>query len=177
MMRRAICRGASGSGLGVTISTNSSPPRRATVSMSRTTLLSRCATTLSSSSPARCPSESFTSLKRSRSSKMTANVWPCRSASTMDWLMRSSIKTRFGSPVRASWVAKCRNCLLAVSRPCVRALTTCSSVSTSRRTMRSFCHLRVSAFAHCRTSMASNGFLTTNSLSELFRRATTSVQS
>jgi len=48
----------------VPIRTNSSPPKRATVSAVRTTVNSRRATSWSSSSPARCPKESLMSLKR-----------------------------------------------------------------------------------------------------------------
>ncbi len=51
---------------------NSSPPVRATVSMSRTTEHRRRATWSSTTSPARCPSESLISLNRSRSTTSAA---------------------------------------------------------------------------------------------------------
>src|SRR5690349_23191410 len=51
--------------------TNSSPPRRAVVSTERTAFFRRCATSRSSSSPARWPSESFMILNRSRSMTST----------------------------------------------------------------------------------------------------------
>ena len=49
---------------------NSSPPSRATVSVSRTTSLSRRATSTSKASPRGCPRVSLTSLKRSMSSRI-----------------------------------------------------------------------------------------------------------
>ncbi len=52
-----------------TMTTNSSPPRRATRSFSRTASRRRCAIALSSSSPALWPSVSLIVLKRSRSMK------------------------------------------------------------------------------------------------------------
>ena len=51
---------------------NSSPPRRATESPSRTQPTSRSATVFSSSSPAACPKRSLTDLKPSRSRNSTA---------------------------------------------------------------------------------------------------------
>ena len=51
--------------------TNSSPPRRATVSVSRTALWMRIDASMSSWSPTVCPSVSFTDLKRSRSTNST----------------------------------------------------------------------------------------------------------
>ena len=53
-------------------SVNSSPPRRATVSSGRSAASSRCATAISSWSPTWWPSESLTTLKRSRSRNSTA---------------------------------------------------------------------------------------------------------
>ena len=85
----------------------------------------------------------------------------------MAWSSRSSSSTRLGRPVSASCVARCRSWSLAASSPMVRTrdhvferlrpggARTCSS-----------CHLRVSALAHCRTSMGSKGFFRTSSLSE-----------
>ena len=59
---------------------NSSPPRRATVSLSRTQPRSRGATSFSSRSPIAWPSVSLISLKRSRSRNSTASSVRPRSA-------------------------------------------------------------------------------------------------
>ena len=92
---------------------NSSPPRRATVSPGRRADSSRRATAISSRSPTWWPSESLTSLKRSRSRNSTAaqvagwRRWPRRIA----WSRRSRNSTRLGSPVRSSCSASCwRRC-------------------------------------------------------------------
>ena len=60
--------------------TNSSPPKRATVSAARTSACSRRPRPSSSSSPAAWPRLSFTTLKRSRSRKSTATLQSARSA-------------------------------------------------------------------------------------------------
>ena len=54
--------------------TNSSPPKRATMSWARTALRSRAAAVRRSASPASWPRTSFTSLKRSRSMNISATV-------------------------------------------------------------------------------------------------------
>ncbi len=56
------------------ITTNSSPPRRATTSLERRQALKRTLISWSSLSPASCPSVSFTNLKRSRSMNITAKL-------------------------------------------------------------------------------------------------------
>ena len=85
-------------------STNSSPPKRATVSAGPTHASSRAATIRSSSSPFRWPSESVTSLKRSRSRNTTANgrgapSSPVRAAA---WASRVPNRVRLGRSVSAS---------------------------------------------------------------------------
>ena len=55
------------------MTTNSSPPSRATTSLARKAPRSRSAISTSSMSPASCPSESLMTLNRSRSMNSTAN--------------------------------------------------------------------------------------------------------
>ena len=87
------------------ITTNSSPPRRPSASVSRTTPSSLSATARSSSSPAPWLSVSLTLLKLSISMNSAATgVW-WRRARTSICSVRSRINVRFGSPVNASWVA------------------------------------------------------------------------
>ena len=78
---------------------NSSPPRRATVSVGRTTTSIRRATSMSTSSPVACPWRSFTDLKWSRSTKSAATGSPVRELRPRAWLRRSRRSTRLGSPV------------------------------------------------------------------------------
>ncbi len=88
-----------------TNTTNSSPPRRPMESDSRRALRKREATCRSTSSPTRCPSESFTSLNRSRSMNNTAPSPPLPVPLFCTCSIRSSIRVRLGKPVRASRVA------------------------------------------------------------------------
>jgi hypothetical protein len=62
------------------ITTNSSPDRRATVSVSRSDERRRAATVIRSTSPALWPMLSLTNLKRSRSISITHTGWPLRVA-------------------------------------------------------------------------------------------------
>ena len=55
---------------------NSSPPWRAATSVERIVALRRWATSISRRSPARCPSESLTTLKLSMSRKRTRDLCP-----------------------------------------------------------------------------------------------------
>ena len=71
-MRAATAVASRASAMSSSRTVNSSPPSRATVSPGRSALPIRAATACSSSSPAWWPSESLTSLKRSRSRKSTA---------------------------------------------------------------------------------------------------------
>jgi hypothetical protein len=59
---------------------NSSPPRRAAVSLARRQLRSRAPTSLKTASPREWPSESLMSLNSSRSMKSTASPPPSRDA-------------------------------------------------------------------------------------------------
>ncbi len=82
---------------------NSSPPSRATVSPARRQLSSRRAICTSSSSPARWPRLSFTSLKRSRSRKSTAKCAASRPLARAKATSRRSLKSaRLGRPVNGS---------------------------------------------------------------------------
>ncbi|MNT52619.1 hypothetical protein D3C72_1896520 [compost metagenome] len=86
---------------------NSSPPRRATVSISRTRDRRRLATWISNWSPALWPRLSLTTLKRSMSMKASVKRLWLRAARAMAWLMRSLSRLRLGRPVRLSWLAWC----------------------------------------------------------------------
>ena len=70
-MRSATMRAPATSDRSAQTTANSSPPRRATVSVGRTALRRRWATDVSSWSPASWPSSSLTDLKRSTSMKST----------------------------------------------------------------------------------------------------------
>ena len=88
-----------------TSTTNSSPPRRPSVSTSRTTACRRVATPFSSSSPVAWPSVSLIVLKLSRSMKRAATDVPWRVERASICSTRSTIRVRFGSSVSGSWVA------------------------------------------------------------------------
>ncbi len=110
-LRRLLTSGAS--------TTNSSPPIRATVSMGRRAATSLSATRRSTASPAACPSESFTHLNRSRSTKSTAVHRPERFAWDRACSIRSTRRARFGRPVSGSCVA----CVMRAScAPCSSAI-------------------------------------------------------
>ncbi len=85
-----------------TSTTNSSPPRRPIVSLSRRTSPIRPATRRSSSSPTGWPKVSLTPLKPSRSMNIAEASTPRRRAWTSICSARSMISARFGSPVSAS---------------------------------------------------------------------------
>ena len=88
---------------------NSSPPRRAIVSQLRSRSDIRRAISRSSASPYSWPRASLTSLNWSRSTIRSPTGAPVRSASMRARVRRSCSRARFGSPVRASWVAWWRN--------------------------------------------------------------------
>ena len=95
---------------------NSSPPRRATRSIWRVTACSRCATCCSSRSPAWCPRESLTSLKRSRSRYSTAKECAPRCEAANAWRKRSVKVMRLATPVSASVRASCAmRCLVLLA--------------------------------------------------------------
>ena len=124
-MRAAIVCASSGSSGSSTRTANSSPPRRATVSELRTQPSSRLATWRSSSSPAACPSESFTVLKSSRSTNRTAMPRPWRRVRATAWRTRSSNSERLGSAVSGSWKAWWRSWSSRLVRsPTSRTVTT-----------------------------------------------------
>ncbi|MNC67162.1 hypothetical protein D3C75_1176330 [compost metagenome] len=79
--------------------TNSSPPSRATVSLSRMQPERRSATCRSNMSPRSCPSVSFSALKLSRSMRMTAPVCRLRELAASTCCKRSSMSRRLASPV------------------------------------------------------------------------------
>jgi hypothetical protein len=106
-IRSATTSGPASSDGPSTRTTNSSPPRRPTVSLSRITVLSRVLTARSSSSPAACPKVSLTALKSSRSRNSTATGLFCRRARASACSSRSMMSARFGSPVSVSWNASC----------------------------------------------------------------------
>ncbi len=81
---------------------NSSPPSLATVSLSRTALEMRAATSLSSSSPVACPKRSFTPLKPSTSRNISATIPQLRLARTRAFSRRSANSVRLIRPVSGS---------------------------------------------------------------------------
>ncbi len=108
--RSATRSGPAASERSSAITTNSSPPRRPSVSVARTTPSSLAATAFSSSSPAPWPSVSLMDLKLSRSTNSAATgVWSRRERASI-CSMRSRISVRLGSPVSGSWVARNASC-------------------------------------------------------------------
>ncbi|MNQ86723.1 hypothetical protein D3C85_1019230 [compost metagenome] len=87
----------------VSSTTNSSPPRRATVSSNRTLASRRAVTIFSTASPRGWPRESLMCLKWSRSRKSRAPriSWRCRRA--ICWVRRSVSRARLGRLVSGSW--------------------------------------------------------------------------
>ena len=73
-MRLASADAWSSDVTGCCSTTNSSPPKRAMTSLSRTILRNRSATAISSMSPRECPSVSLTCLNWSRSMKWIAHI-------------------------------------------------------------------------------------------------------
>ena len=112
---------------------NSSPPRRAAVSSARSSVRSRPASAISSSSPCAWPSRSLTSLKSSTSTNSTATSLP--GASSGRARGRAARGTARGSPrpVSGSWSARCT--ASAWLRALVSASDACSA--NARRTSRS----------------------------------------
>ena len=80
--------------------TNSSPPTRASVSLSRSVLRRRAAARRSTASPTGWPRPSLTFLKPSRPMVATAKPWPERRACAITMRMRSDSSRRLGSSVR-----------------------------------------------------------------------------
>ena len=84
---------------------NSSPPNRATVSIGRSSVLSRSPSAASRRSPTAWPRVSLISLKLSKSRNMTASWVPERRARSSATPSRSRNSARLGSPVSWSWSA------------------------------------------------------------------------
>ena len=119
-----------------TMTPNSSPPSRATRASSTapSAVRRRLDTVVRRVSPASCPSESLTTLNRSRSTNRTPNGSPSARAASI----RSRNRARLGSPVRTSWEAWCRS-RADISRRSVTSRETAriprSSPASSRRTL------------------------------------------
>ena len=116
--------------------TNSSPPTRATVSISRTIASNRRASDFSTRSPARCPRTSFTSLKPSRSIAISVNGSPERRERRNACSMRSSRSTRFGRPVSGSrsaseWALSSRQLRTTPAAAATNAQTTSAAATWS----------------------------------------------
>ena len=88
--------------------TNSSPPRRLTVSCPRTDCVSRAATERNSPSPMWWPKVSLMLLKRSRSMNSTATCAFTARACASAACKRCSHSERLGSSVSTSWCARKR---------------------------------------------------------------------
>ncbi len=129
-MRSAAVRASMCRSMSPMTTTNSSPPRRATVSPGRTVRSSRRATSRSRSSPAPWPSESLTTLKRSRSRNSTPTERWWRDARCRASWRRSSNRARLGRPVSSSWKARSSSCAATSTRSVTsRALTTMPSTA------------------------------------------------
>jgi hypothetical protein len=96
--------------------TISSPPNRLAVSSDPIQPLMRRAISDSTSSPLPWPSESFTSLKLSRSTNNTAILEPSAASRASSSSSRSSSNLRVGSPVSGSCAAVCINCAITLRR-------------------------------------------------------------
>ena len=107
--RSAIWTTSERSGMPCSRTANSSPPRRAAVSMPRRVARRRSATPTSSSSPAAWPSVSLMALKSSRSTNATDTISSCRAARCSACSMRSRNSARFGRPVSGSCSARSRS--------------------------------------------------------------------
>src|SRR2546421_267786 len=107
-MRSTTVLTASGDASGRT-SANSSPPIRNASSERRSASTRIRPSTRSTSSPARCPCESFSSLKRSRSQRTRPKGSPERSAREASASRRSMKTRRFRRRVSGSWSARKRS--------------------------------------------------------------------
>ena len=94
------------------IKTNSSPPRRDSVSDSRMLLLMRSDARIKSASPISCPKVSLIFLKKSISNIKIAVFLLARVDAAKDLLARISNNFRFGAPVNASCRAMNSNFIL-----------------------------------------------------------------
>ena len=112
------------SGVSRSSTANSSPPRRAAMSLERSTEPRRSPTATSSASPAACPRLSLTSLKSSRSTNRTIGTNPLGSRASRREATTCVNSDRLASPVSGS----CRAwwCSSSLSRP------SCSSDCSNR---------------------------------------------
>ena len=88
--------------ISVNNTTNSSPPKRATVSSFRKTFLKRCATSCNKASPTECPKESLMFLKRSKSIYINAVKCFWRLLTAMSCSNLSINNIRLGKVVKPS---------------------------------------------------------------------------
>ena len=96
---------------------NSSPPRRATMSLGRTCCTMRRETATRNSSPTLWPRLSLMSLKRSKSRNITANARAGSARARCDALLERLVEAApVGSPVRLSWKAMCCSSASALRR-------------------------------------------------------------
>ena len=98
---------------------NSSPPKRAAVSVARMLVARRSATSRRTSSPAAWPRLSLIVLKSSRSRKMTAMPCCSRRLRATAWRTRSTNRARLARLVTGSWKAWWASC----SSKALRSLT------------------------------------------------------
>ena len=108
--RSAVSAASWTSSMSSSRSANSSPPKRAAVSLARTLVARRFATSASTSSPAAWPRLSLIVLKSSRSRKTTAIPRCSRRLRAIAWRTRSANRARLASPVTGSWKAWCVSC-------------------------------------------------------------------
>ena len=104
---------------------NSSPPKRATTSTSRTQPETRSATARSTWSPVSCPRLSLIFLKRSRSRNRTDRNLPLRPARWIACANDCLNRVRLGKPVSSSWSARKR----VRSSDSLRVVTSCRTPS------------------------------------------------
>src|SRR6185437_13536850 len=113
---------------------NSSPPRRAAVSVGRMQSSSRRPTSCSTLSPAACPRLSLTVLKSSMSRNRTATDWPLRCWAPRACSTRLRNSARLGRPVSVSWNAWCSSSACSDLRSLMsRILSTMPSTASSPR--------------------------------------------
>src|SRR4051794_29064917 len=102
--------------ISVATTQKTSLPNRATMSFGPTAPCRRWVTRRSARSPASWPSESFTSLKWSRSSKSTATCCPRWRAAAIISAVASSRTLRVGSPVSGSYSPAAASCSSRIRR-------------------------------------------------------------
>ena len=112
MMRSAVSAASWADSTPSSRTANSSPPKRAAVSLARMLVPRRLPTSSRTRSPAAWPRLSLIVLKSSRSMKMTARPMWSRRARATAWRTRSANSARFARPVTGSWKAWCCELLL-----------------------------------------------------------------